>query len=171
MTRDEGAKALISIGQAIADEMGLNKCDVKTDKSCGIWGEKMTEYLESLHGDCSTVIRWTRKGQRNAKPYVEFDYRFSHPRICVRDNNGGLASLELSDWSDSRYKKAENEIKRLEKEEERELSYSEKSTFYDKYKVHTGKYRPSEMQVFIGEKGTGLTMQENLLKKWKEVNA
>ena len=95
MERNEAVALLQKIGGDIAKELGFGKCDVGEDRQKGIWGEKMTAYLEGKYGECSAKIVW--HGGEPEKKKVEFNFRFATPRLEIRNGNA-YASIEVSNY-------------------------------------------------------------------------
>lgn len=100
MKRKEAIKVLQGIACRMAEKYGFTEMTIGKDRQKGIWGEGFTEFLESQHGDCSTVIRWTRP-DKDGGEYVEFRYRFASPVICIKFWEGDretMANLEFHDY-------------------------------------------------------------------------
>jgi hypothetical protein len=61
MDRNDTIARLQKIGAEIAQEMGYLEMVVGEDRSQGIWGERLTDYLEKKYGNCSLEIKWFKK--------------------------------------------------------------------------------------------------------------
>lgn len=98
MNREQAIKVLKTICSKMAEKYGYTEMVIGQDRRKGIWGEKFTEFLEeSIGGDCSTEIRWTKPGDEYS--YVEFRFRFDNPVIAIKfrdeDQIETLANLEF----------------------------------------------------------------------------
>ena len=100
MTREELIRAMQGAAARVAKKYGLTCMVVGEDRQKGIWGEGFTRFLEERDGQCTATITWT-DGQNNY-PKVMFDFRFSTPRIGIRDddNTGSGAFVEVDNpWN------------------------------------------------------------------------
>lgn len=100
MTREELIREMQGAAARIAKKYGLTEVQIGEDRQKGIWGEAFTKYLEQRDGPCTAVIRWT--DGVNQYPAVMFDFRFSTPRIGIRDddNTGSGAFVEVDNpWN------------------------------------------------------------------------
>ena len=147
MNRKETITMLQEVGSNLALKYGFTDMEIGEDRQKGIWGEKLTAYLEEQFGECTKEIKW--RSPENPNNYVEFRFRFQDPVLALNTFDRGevksnLASLEYSDhdadWTHY------DELRRKSWDKEDVEPYH----FVDY--VHTDKYRLSEMQVW-GDKG------------------
>lgn len=170
MNRDQAIKTLQLIGAEIAKEMGYTEMVIGEDRQKGVWGENFTKFLETEYGECTKEIKWFKENKPNNLSYgdnIEFSFRFSSPQLIIdhRNVDGSLASIELSDFCHSAYIARENELKALSEEER-----GKKKEIKERYNplVHTGEFRISEIQVFMGDDGKGLEYLDMLRNAWNE---
>ena len=101
MTREELIREMQGAAARIAKKYGLNEVKIGEDRQKGIWGEGLTKFLEERDGQCTRTITWTNG--RDRYPEVMFDFRFSTPRIGIRDDGqtGSGAFVEVNNpWSE-----------------------------------------------------------------------
>lgn len=92
MTRDDVINELQQLCSELAKEFGFNEMVVGEDRQKGIWGEKLTEWLEAKYGSCTKEIRWFSNDQ---KSYVEFWFRFASPVLSIRLKDGAFGSIQI----------------------------------------------------------------------------
>lgn len=98
MNRQQAIRTLQIIAGNFAKRCGYTQMQVSEDRQKGIWGERLTRYLEEKYGECTADIKWFKPG--NDKDYVQFRFRFDNPVISIhfRDETGRetLANLEFT---------------------------------------------------------------------------
>ena len=171
MDREQAIKSLQIVGAEIAKDMGYTEMVIGEDRQKGVWREKFTRLLEAEYGECTSDIRWFKKNRPvnlNFGDNVEFKFRFENPKLLIdhRKVDGSLASIELSDFSDKAYAAMNKELDTLKGDET-----DKKEEIRNKYKnlIHTGKFKISEIQVFMGDDGKGLEYLDMLRTAWSKV--
>lgn len=165
MNREETIQILQKAAEELARKHGYTNLQIGEDRQKGIWGERLTEYLEKTYGECTKEIKWCDPD--NSNNYVEFRFRFSDPVISMGtfdrgDQRQNMASLEYSDhFADWTHYDEERELPSYRQTEDKKTGH-----FVDY--VHTGEFICSERQIW-GDKGHDYEREiEGVIEKVKE---
>lgn len=148
MSRDEFIAKVRAFAVQLAEEHECGECTVDEDRQKGIWGERMTAWLEEkCGGDCSTNVKWTGGESRKVADYdkeprpermVELRFRFSNPCVSVSlDYRREFAEIEFSDFGEGL--------------------------------THTGVFELHETHAW-GERG-GFDLLSHVMEEWEKVDA
>lgn len=169
MRRNEAIARLQRIGSEIAQEMGYTQMVIKEDRSQGIWGERLTDYLEQKYGNCTQEIKWFKEDKPADLVYgdnISFEFRFSSPKLCIdrRKTDGSFASIALSDWNHKAFAEYQEALAALGKE----ASQKEMEDVDRKHEplYRNNDFKISEIQVFEGDDRKGMVFLQLLCDKW-----
>lgn len=173
--RENCIKKMQKIGAEVAKELGYTEMQVGEDRQKGLWGENLTAYLEKKYGECTENIRWY--APEKPEDYVEFDFRFSDPRITIRKDGttGALATIEASDFNRENWKKKKAEMaKQGVKSEDcysvdpevRRRYFTLSDEMDEKYPTHSDVYHLSESQIWWAD-GEGFAYLQMLVQRWE----
>lgn len=101
MNREETVKYIKEVADRISNKYGFCLVSMGEDRQKGIWGEKMTQFLEGKYGDCSTKIIWYKDDDTRCNHHLEFRYRFSNPVLTLYNYNGNkevMGNIEFSSY-------------------------------------------------------------------------
>jgi len=98
MNRNSAIKALMLIGEELAEKYGYTEMFVCRGSNESTCGEGLVNVLEKKYGDCSTEYKWVKANDNGKEESIHFRFRFSSPCISIRQPGEVFCELQLSDY-------------------------------------------------------------------------